>query len=216
MINLEAINQQIEWTGLTIAAEEQPDEQPFPVQVRLLDFKEEDPSFWSRVQTACENAELNRTFLLAPIHQQEGVNAILFPINWVEELFHQWYLFRRYVEFLVFPQEEETRPIDDPLARSYAVVQQSNPLGEGVKAVHTIYENLRELEKHLHDELFVLEQEEYLPVLRAIIEEEEFDEMMVYIIKHLPEYTGSQMEAIGEDLWIGWKFIQNAYQASII
>ena len=90
------------------------------------------------------------------------------------------------------------------------------PLGEGVKAVHTIYENLRELEKHLHDELFVLEQEEYLPVLRAIIEEEEFDEMMVYIIKHLPEYTGSQMEAIGEDLWIGWKFIQHAYQASII
>lgn len=218
MIDIIQINQRLSWTGIElIPVSNQPSSQPLMVEVRLNHFEDAEGDKWSKIQNACVNAELKQDFTLFPLKDaNDKTMAICLPNHWLEWWFHQWYQFDRYLGFLLFPQEEETRPVDDPLARTYSVIQKEQQLIDGYRDVYDIFCLLRSAEKRLNKAGFVWHEDEARVLVSQVLERKSLDRMMVHVIKTLPEYTGSKMESVGEELWQHWKQMEKLNERGVM
>lgn len=218
MIDLDQINQTLSWTGIElIPVSKQPTNRPFVIEVRLNYFGYAEGDKWSKIRNACANAELKQDFILFPLNDTDNKTMALFlPNHWLESWFNQWYQFDRYLGFLLFPQEEETRPVDDPLARTYPVIQKEQRLVDGYRDVYDIFRILRTAEKRIKKDGFVWQEDNARTLVSQLLERKALDRMMVYVIKTMPEYTGSLMESIGEELWQHWKQIEELNERGVM
>lgn len=209
-MNISEINKQLSWTGIElIPVSTIDDSRPFYIEIRDNHFEATTEAIWSRVQNACTNAGLKREFILFPLKNQDGkVAALCLKPDWLKSWIDSWYELNRYLGFLLFPQEEETRPVDDPMARSYPVIQRDSRLTDGYRDVYDIFHLLWDAQKRLKSHQYVYPYDDFHVLVSRMLEREAFDKMMVYVIKNLPEYTNSQLETTGEELWHDWKRIE--------
>lgn len=204
-MNIQTINEALEWRGIELLIDrEMTDDALIPVQIRFSYPESTKSEKWKQLQIALSEQfdEVFHIFILEDTPM--GLNGLLFNQGWLTDRSEKWVVLERYLNFMLYPMEEETRP-NDALANSYPVIQKEQKLVDGAKEAAEKSYMMRELEKSLLFKQFVISPKDSLQTMEELFQMDAFDDMMTYCIKHLPQYTGSLLESIGEDLWKEWQ-----------
>lgn len=208
-MDIDRINTQLEWRDIQIVPQYQDTGQrPFVGQVHIDHPEIVRGTLAEQFQSACLSSGIGKEFLFAVRSAAaDRLFGVFVPKVWLEEKVREWFSLSRYVRFLVVPMEKETAPTDG-LSKSYAVMQQYDILVQGKVGAEKINEALHELNNKADHSPIILD-EEGAKSLDDLLDLNDFDAMMRYCIKELPEYSGSELEQRGESLWKEWQELKD-------
>jgi len=204
-MDISELNTTIEWRGISICPMDEADgDNPLLVQVRFNYPEEVKREMWQQLNSLLEQMpDLSYRFLVTK-ETDDSLTGLLLTTEWLSNRVEQWIGLERYVTFLIIHQEEETRITDD-LACSYPIIQQEPIFIEGVRDVSTVLEHLQLLHSRLTHDSMVIPKQDAVNLMSTAFQTRGFSDMMRYIIRTIPAYTGSSLEAIGEPLWKEWQ-----------
>lgn len=204
-MDIEIINIQLEWRDIKIVPQYKAEgSKPFIGQVLFGSPEIARGTLEEQFKSACISSAITKSFLFVT-HKvmDDRLIGLFVPSEWIDQRRNSWSTFSHYLSFLLKPMEPETQPTDS-MSESYHVLQQNNTLMKGEQNARIIYDSLTELSQLVHQTPLVQEDKNVKQV-DDLMRIDAFDEMMRYCVKTLPEYSGSEMEELGEPLWNEWR-----------